>query len=93
MMQKRNLGSAGIQVSPIGIGTTKFGRNQAVKFPEPFELPSNSKIINLLSVAKEEGINLIDTAPAYGSGGGSLGSVNPTTVRLDLRHKNRRRIY
>ncbi len=74
-MQKRNLGSTGIQVSPIGIGTTKFGRNQAVKFPQPFELPSDKQILNLLSIAREQGINLIDTAPSYGSSEERLGQL------------------
>lgn len=65
-MQKRVIGSTGVSVSMIGLGTVKFGRNQGVKYPASFQLPSDDEIKNLLSVAKELGINLLDTAPAYG---------------------------
>lgn len=53
-------------ISPIGLGTVKFGRNQGVKYPKSFELPSDKEIVNLLSLARELNINLLDTAPAYG---------------------------
>jgi aryl-alcohol dehydrogenase-like predicted oxidoreductase len=56
----------GIQVSRLGLGSVKFGRNQGVKYPKAFELPSDQEILTLLSVAQELGINLLDTAPAYG---------------------------
>lgn len=69
------LGSTGLYVSPIGLGTVKFGRNQAVKFPKPFDLPSDHEIQNLLSASKELGINLLDTAPAYGSSEIRLGQM------------------
>ena len=48
------------------MGTVKFGRNQGVKYPGAFAIPSDDEIKNLLSVASELGINLLDTAPAYG---------------------------
>lgn len=62
----KELGKTGIQVSRIGLGTVKFGRNTQVKYPTHFELPDDQTILNLLSVAEELGINLLDTAPAYG---------------------------
>lgn len=65
-MQKRCLGSTGIQVSPIGLGTVKFGRNQGVKYPAAFQLPKDQDIKNILAIAKANGVNLLDTAPAYG---------------------------
>lgn len=49
------------------MGTVKFGRNQGVKYPAAFQLPSDEEIKNLLKCAKDLGINLLDTAPAYGS--------------------------
>ncbi|WP_020558075.1 aldo/keto reductase [Thiofilum flexile] len=64
-MEKRALLSD-IQVSPLGLGTVKFGRNQGVKYPQSFELPSDKQLDELLGLAFELGINLIDTAPAYG---------------------------
>jgi len=65
-LQKRCIGNSGIEVSVIGLGTVKFGRNQGVKYPQAFAIPSDRDISNLLSVADELGVNLLDTAPAYG---------------------------
>lgn len=60
------LGSLPFSVSLLGLGTVKFGRNQGVKYPSAFELPSDEAIDRLLGTAREIGINLLDTAPAYG---------------------------
>lgn len=75
VLQKRRLGQTDIDVSVIGLGTVKFGRNQGVKYPEPFELPSDRDILDLLALAKESGINLVDTAPAYGTSEERLGKA------------------
>lgn len=69
----RPLGDTGIAVSPLGLGTVKFGRNEGVKYPAAFALPSDSEIAQLLDLARELGINLLDTAPAYGSSQQRLG--------------------
>jgi len=69
------LGSTGLQVSRIGLGTVKFGRNQAVKYPRAFTLPSDKEIIELLALSKDLGINLLDTAPAYGVSEERLGKA------------------
>lgn len=71
----RPLGSTGITVSPLGLGTVKFGRNQGVKYPSAFNLPSDAEILDLLSLARELGINLVDTAPAYGTSETRLGPL------------------
>ncbi len=61
-------------VSPVGLGTVKFGRNQKVKYKEStFELPSDQIIEELLTIAWNAGVNLVDTAPAYGSAEERLG--------------------
>jgi len=75
MIKKINLGSTDILISQIGLGTVKFGRNQAVKYPTAFELPNDQAILELLAVAKELGINLLDTAPAYGASEERLGKL------------------
>jgi aryl-alcohol dehydrogenase-like predicted oxidoreductase len=62
-------------VSPIGLGTVKFGRNEQVKYPRPFDLPRDSEISDLLALATDMGINLLDTAPAYGSSQSRLGRL------------------
>ncbi len=65
----------GIQVSRAGLGTVKFGRNQALKYPNAFDLPSDREISDLLALAQSLGINLIDTAPAYGNSEERLGKL------------------
>lgn len=67
-MELRPLGRTGIRVSALGLGTVKLGRNRAVKYPggEGAALPSDQQVHDLLNAAADVGINLIDTAPAYG---------------------------
>lgn len=74
-MKQVRLGGADISVSCLGLGTVKFGRNQGVKYPRQFELPTDKEIINLLSCAQELGVNLLDTAPAYGTSEERLGKI------------------
>jgi aryl-alcohol dehydrogenase-like predicted oxidoreductase len=76
-MQMKILGDTGIQISPLGLGTVKFGRNEQVKYPTHFELPDDRSVGNLLAQAQELGINLIDTAPAYGTSQERLGRLLP----------------
>ena len=72
---KRALGNTGLQVSCLGLGTVKFGRNQGVKYPTGFELPNDKEVSHILALACELGINLLDTAPAYGSSEERLGAL------------------
>ena len=74
-MQKRKLGKTGIEVSVLGLGTVKFGRNQGLKYPQEFALPDDAALSHLLSVASELGINFLDTAPAYGVSEERLGKL------------------
>ena len=76
-MLKRALGSTGIDVSVLGLGTVKIGRNQQVKYPSGFELPDDRAVIELFELARSLGINFIDTAPAYGSSEQRLGELLP----------------
>ena len=71
----RALGSTGLQVSPLGLGTVKLGRNQGVKYPSGFRIPDDAEALALLNQARELGINLIDTAPAYGNSEERLGPL------------------
>ena len=75
MIKKRALGKTGLQVSPLGLGTVKFGRNEKVKYPHVFDLPDETQLANLIALAKEQGINLIDTAPSYGLAEQRLGRL------------------
>ncbi|MBU0499772.1 MAG: aldo/keto reductase [Gammaproteobacteria bacterium] len=76
-MDLRPLGNTGIQVSPLGLGTVKFGRNQQVKYPRPFTIPDDKAVRDLLSLTHDLGINMLDSAPAYGSSQERLGKLLP----------------
>ena len=76
MLERRPL-TPELSVSLLGLGTVKLGRNQGVKYPQGFELPSDRQVDELLHTAQELGINLIDTAPAYGLAEQRLGQRLP----------------
>ena len=61
----RPLGKTGIDISPVTLGTVKWGRNQGLKFAD-FELPDDATLHALLDIAAGAGVNHLDTAPAYG---------------------------
>ncbi|MWK55925.1 aldo/keto reductase [Pseudomonas otitidis] len=71
----RPLGDTGLQVSPLGLGTVKLGRDQGVKYPSGFTIPDDAEARQLLALARDLGINLIDTAPAYGRSEERLGPL------------------
>lgn len=73
-MVSRPLGRTGFVVGRIGLGTTKLGRNTDVKYPERFALPSDEAVRDLLDTSLALGVNLIDTAPAYGESERRLGA-------------------
>lgn len=75
MISKTVLGNTDLLISQIGLGTVKFGRNQKINYPQSFELPSDNEIIALLHCAEELGINILDTAPAYGTSEQRLGKL------------------
>lgn len=74
-MQKNIFGSTDILVSPLGLGTVKIGRDQGVKYPQAFTIPDDKQAADLIALAKDLGINLIDTAPAYGNSEQRLGPL------------------
>ena len=74
-MQLRPFGNTGINVSPLGLGTVKLGRNEQVKYPNAFSIPDDQQAGELLELARDLGINLIDTAPAYGNSEQRLGAL------------------
>jgi aryl-alcohol dehydrogenase-like predicted oxidoreductase len=57
-MEYRQLGSAGVRVSVIGLGTNRFG-SQAVP---------QAQVNNIVDAALDVGVNLIDTANVYTGG-------------------------
>ncbi len=75
MLPRRLFGSTGIEVSTLGLGTVKLGRQTGVKYPQSFSIPNDREAANLLALARELGINLLDTAPAYGNSEERLGQL------------------
>ncbi|MDX9912460.1 MAG: aldo/keto reductase [Phycisphaerales bacterium] len=78
MIERRPLGRSGIHVSALGLGTVKLGRSAGVKYPTAVRIPSDDEVRELLLEARSLGVNLIDTAPAYGSSEERLGMLLPT---------------
>lgn len=75
MMPRKRLGHTDVEISTFGLGTVKFGRTQSLKYPQPFSLPSDEQLRELLDCAREMGVNYIDTAPAYGYSEERLGEL------------------
>ncbi len=75
MSWMRPLGNTGMAVSALGLGTVKLGRDRGVKYPQSFTIPDDRAASLLLAQAKDLGINLIDTAPAYGNSEQRLGPL------------------
>ena len=74
-LPRRTLGSTGLGVSCLGLGTVKIGRNEGVKYPAGFQLPDDARVRDILALCRDAGMNLIDTAPAYGSSEERLGAL------------------
>lgn len=73
-LPRRHLGTTGIEVSLLGLGTFKLGRNTGLDIA-PFDLPSLREARRLIDSAWDLGINLLDTAAAYGESEARLGTL------------------
>ncbi len=74
-MARLPLGTTGRFVSAIGYGAFKIGRNEKIKYQHGYDLPSVQETDTLLNAILDEGITLIDTAPAYGLSEERIGSA------------------
>lgn len=75
LLPRKPLGNSGFEVSVIGLGTVKLGRDQGVKYPNSFRIPDDREAADIIALARDLGINLIDTAPAYGNSEERLGKL------------------
>ena len=66
-MAHRPLGKTGLAVCPISFGSFKIGRNENTKYAQGYDLPTDAEVEQLLNGVLDLGINLLDTAPAYGT--------------------------
>lgn len=63
------------QLPPLGFGAFKIGRNQGIKYPTPYDLPSDAEVERLIHGLLDLGCTYFDTAPAYGLSEERLGRV------------------
>jgi aryl-alcohol dehydrogenase-like predicted oxidoreductase len=69
----RTLGRTGLTVSPLALGTVELGMDYGIPVPGAYGRPSESAAERLVHAALDTGINLIDTAQAYGNSEAVLG--------------------
>lgn len=74
-MDRRRLGATGLAVAPIGFGAFKIGRNQGIKYADAYALPDVAAVDRLVAGLLDLGVNLFDTAPAYGLSEERLGAA------------------
>jgi len=74
-LQASAFGQTGLTVAKLSLGTVKFGRKEGLKYPHPVSLPDDRAAQTLLDGARDLGITLLDTAPAYGSSERRLGQL------------------
>jgi len=66
-MHYQILGRTGLKVSAVSVGTVALGIDAyGIEVPAEFGRPEENRVIKLLRQAVDQGINLFDTAPAYG---------------------------
>jgi aryl-alcohol dehydrogenase-like predicted oxidoreductase len=65
-IEKRQLGTTGIEITPIGLGCMQFGNMKGVL--GFFKTPPQDEINKIVKIALDGGINWFDTAEAYGKG-------------------------
>lgn len=77
-MNYRLLGKTGLKVSCLSLGTVELGLDYGIKKAGKSNRPDSDEAIYLLQRAVDKGINLFDTAPAYGCSEELLGrAVGP----------------
>ncbi len=74
-LNQNPLGRTGLNVAALSLGTVKLGRSAGVKYPDPVVIPDDDEARILLARARDLGINLLDTAPAYGNSETRLGEL------------------
>ncbi len=74
-MEHRILGRTRLSVSILSLGTVELGIGYGIRKPGQSAYPERSEAVYLLRYAADQGINLFDTAPAYGEGEQLLGEA------------------
>ena len=63
------------QVTVLGWGAFKIGRNEGIKYPTGYDLPTDEQSARLVHEVVDMGIGVVDTAPAYGLSEARLGAA------------------
>lgn len=74
-MNYRSLGKTCLKTSRISLGTVSLGVDYGIKEPRNHGPPDDTTVFRLIKEAAFEGINLFDTAPAYGQSENHLGDA------------------
>jgi aryl-alcohol dehydrogenase-like predicted oxidoreductase len=74
-VQYRRLGRSGLEVGAIALGTVELGMDYGINAPGHYGRPHEDAAIRLVHRAVDAGINLIDTARAYGESEAVLGKA------------------
>jgi 1-deoxyxylulose-5-phosphate synthase len=69
------LGRTGLRVSALALGTVELGMDYGIRMPGHYGRPAEEEAISLVHAALDGGINLIDTARAYGASESVLGKA------------------
>ena len=72
-MEYRRLGRTDLQVSALALGTVELGLEYGIAMPGEFGRPTEDEAVRLVHTALDGGMNLIDTARAYGESEAVLG--------------------
>ena len=72
---RRRFAALGRDVSPIAFGSFKIGRNEGIKYAQGYDLPSSDDARTLLHAICDLGIEIVDTAPAYGIAESRIGQA------------------
>ena len=71
----RTLGRTGLSVSALGLGTVELGLDYGIRAPGKYRCVQEADAIRVVHAALDSGINLIDTARAYGASERVVGSA------------------
>ena len=74
-MQQRILGRTNLSVAPLALGTVELGMDYGIPAPGYYGRPEPAAAMRVVHTALDAGINLIDTARAYGESEAVLGQA------------------
>jgi aryl-alcohol dehydrogenase-like predicted oxidoreductase len=72
---RKTLGRTGLQVSTLALGTAELGLEYGISVPGSSSRPTREDAVSLVREAVDLGVNLFDTATAYGESEGILGEA------------------